>query len=231
MTNDQIAAIAKMLVNAAQQKNVTLRVLAGAAVHIVCPSIATHPKLQRTFLDLDLVAPRGDWLTLEGIFFANGINAKAKGKSWIFDKDGLEIELSEPTQEYANLSARLSLTTPTLPLVDLLLHKLQRVKFEERDVQDTIALLLDHKVAAGEAEDQIDQTYISKLCARHWRLFHSVYDNTVTLEQVLDRYVESEEAQLVWRRIEQIQSEMDLQPKSFGWMVQQFLRKPGQVPR
>ena len=118
-----------------------------------------------------------------------------------------------------------------MPPSDLLLIKLARQPFEARDLQDAIALLLDHRVGRAEVEGQINHEYIGRLCARNWKLFHTVYDNTVMLEKALDRYIEPEEAQLVWRRIELIQGDMDQQPKSFGWMVNQFLRKPTQVPR
>ena len=232
ITSEQQAAVAKMLVNAAKQKELTLRVLGGVAVYATCPSIATHPKLQRTILDIDFVAPRGDWLALEGIFAANDLKLRTKEKDgWIFDKDGLVVELCDPNFGFVNFARRLTLATPTLPLTDLLLMKLSRRPFEERDIQDAIALLLDHRVARGEAEGQINHEYIARLGAQNWNVFHAVYDNTVTLEQVLDRYIEPEEARFVWRRIELLQSDLDQQPKPFTWMVNQFLRKPTQVPR
>ena len=232
ITSEQQAAVAKMLVNAAKQKELTLRVIGGVAIYAVCPSIETHPKLQRRIKDIDFLAPRGDWLALEGIFAANDFKSRAKEHaSWVFDKDGITVELCDPNFGFANFARRLTLASPTLPLTDLLLIKSSRRPFEARDIQDTIALLLDHRVARGEAADQIDSAYIAKLCAQNWKLFHAVYDNTVALEKILDEYLEPEEAQLVWRRIELIQGEMDRQPKSFGWMANQFLRKPTQVPR
>ncbi len=235
MTNDQLAAFARTLVDAATQKNLTLRVIGGVAIYLACSSIETHAKLQRTFKDLDFVAPRAQWDTLAEIFQTNGLTPRAKeANCWVFDKDGGEVELTIPDfieDHHIDFKPRLALASPTLPLADLLLIKLQRREFEEKDIRDSIALLLDHRVARGEVEDQIDHAYIAKLCARNWSLFHTVYDNTVTLEQVMDKYVEPEEAQLVWRRIELIQGDMDRQPKSFGWMINQFLRKPTQVPR
>jgi hypothetical protein len=232
ITSEQQAAVAKMLVNAAKQKELTLRVIGGVAIYAMCPSIATHPKLQRTIKDVDFIAPRGDWNTLEGIFAANDLKLRAKEKdNWIFDKDGLTVELCDPNFGFANFARRLALASPTLPLTDLLLIKLSRRPFEARDIQDAIALLLDHRVARGEAEGQIDHAYVAKMCARDWKLFHAVYDNTVTLEKILDQYIEPKEAQLVWRRIELLQGDMDQQPKSFAWMVNQFLRNPTQVPR
>lgn len=231
-TNDQLAALARALVNAAAEKNLTLRVITGVAVYMTCSSIATHPKLQRSFKDLDFVAPVAQWDALAESFEAHGATPRAReSNSWLFDKNGAVIELCDPRFDYNDLTPRLTLAAPTVPLVDLLLLKLQRRPFEAKDIQDSIALLLDHRVARGEAEDQIDHAYIAKLCASNWNLFHKVYDNTVTLEKALDEYLEPEEAQLVWRRIELIQGDMDQQPKSFGWMVNQFLRKPTEVPR
>jgi len=235
MTNEQIAALAKTLVEAAAQKNLTMRALGGIAIYLVCPSIETHPKLQRLPKDLDFVAPRAQWDALEQVFTANGATSRGKqANQWMFDKDSVEIELSIPdfTEDHRiNLGSRLALASPTLPLADLLLLKLARRMFAEKDIQDSIALLLDHRVARGQAEDQIDHEYIAKLCRNQWSLFHTVYDNTVTLEKIFDKYLDPEEAQLAWRRIELIQGDMDQQPKSFGWMVNQFLRKPTQVPR
>jgi hypothetical protein len=232
MTSEQQAAVAKMLVNAAKQKELTLRVIGGVAVYATCLSIETHPKLQRTIKDIDFLAPRGDWHALEGIFAANGLHLRGKeDDSWIFDKDDLTVELCDPNFGFVNFARRLTLASPTLPLTDLLLIKLSRRPFAARDIQDAIALLLDHRVTRGEAEGRINHEYIARLCAHDWKLFHAVYDNAVTLEKLLDQYIEPEEAQLVWRRIELIQGDLDQQPKSFGWMVNQFLRKPMQVPR
>jgi hypothetical protein len=105
-----------------------------------------------------------------------------------------------------------------------------RQPFDARVAQDAIALLREYSVACG-ASEQIDGAHIARLGARDWTLFHAVYDNLVTLEKVLDKYLEPEEARLVWHRVEALQSELDRAPKSFRWMINQLLRKPTQVPR
>lgn len=236
MTNDQLTALAKQLVDAAAQKNIPLRILGGVAILMCCPSIdETHPKLQRTFKDLDLVAARKDFDALAPLLVLHGLTLRTKEPArLVFDKDGVEIEVLGPDfleDHRIDLSARLALASPTLPLADLILIKLARVRFEEKDIKDSIALLLDHRVGRGEGEDQIDREYIAKLGSRNWGLFTTTYDNTVALEKILDKYLEPEEAQLVWRRIELLQEDMDREPKSFGWMINQFLKRPTQVPR
>lgn len=235
MTNERLAALAKELVDAAAQKNILLRVMGGVAVYMTCPSIETHPALQRAIHDLDLVAARKDFDALLELFAQRGVALRAREQLQIaFDKDGSEIELSDTAFEEdhrIDLSARLGLTSPTLPLADLLLIKLQRKQFAEKDIQDSIALLIDHRVARGEGEGQIDHLYIAQRTRGDWDLFTTVYDNTITLEKILPKYLEPEEAQLVWRRIELIQGDMDFQPKSLAWMVNQIVRRPSQVPR
>ncbi len=235
LTNDQLVAFTKELTNAASKKNILLRVLGGVAIYMTCPSIAGHATLQRSFKDADLVAARSDFDALVELFKTHGAKMRTREPSQIvFDKEGSEIELSDTDfrEDYAlDLSERLPLVSPTLPLADLLLIKLQRREFKEKDIQDAIALLLDHRVAREEAEEQISHAYIAQMTRGNWRRFHTVYDNTIILESNLPKYLEPEEAQLVWRRIELIQGEMDRQPKSLGWMVNQFARKPAEVPR
>lgn len=236
MTNDQLIALAKELVDAAAQKNMTLRVLGGVAVLMTCSSIdETHPKLQRTFKDLDFVTAQKDFDALAPLLAAHGLTLHEKERArLVFDKDGVEVEVLTPSfqeDHRIDLGPRLALASPTLPLADLFLIKLARVKFEEKDITDSIALLLDHRIGRGEGEDQIDREYIAKLASKNWGLFTTVYDNTVALEKILDQYLEPEEAQLVWRRIELLQEDMDKEPKSFGWMINQFLKRPTEVPR
>lgn len=235
MTNDQLTALAKELVDVAAQKDITMRAIGGVAVLLTCSSIETHPTLQRSLKDLDFVTAGKDFDALAPLLATRGLTLRTREQNLLaFDKDGVEIEVSVPDyreDHRIDLVPRLALASPTLPLADLLLIKLARAKFEEKEIKDSIALLLDHRVGRGEGEDQIDREYIAKLASRDWGLFTTTYDNTVGLEKVLDKYLEPEEAQLVWRRIELLQEDMDREPKSFGWMVNQFLKRPAEVPR
>ncbi len=235
MTNEQLTTLANQLVDVAAQKNIPLRVIGGVAIYMTCSSIETHSTLQRAFKDLDFVATRKDFDALAPLLAAQGLTLRTREQNLlVFDNDGIEIEVTAPDyreDHRIDLAARLALSSPTLPLADLLLIKLQRVNFAEKDIQDSIALLLDHRVGRGEGEDQIDREYIAKLAARQWGLFTTAYVNSITLEKVLDKYLEPEEAQLVWRRIELLQEDMDREPKSLSWMVNQFLKRPTEVPR
>lgn len=232
MSYEQQAALAQELVNAATEKNLTLRVIAGVATRMSCPSIETHPTLQRDYLDLDFVAPRDDFSALAELMLARGCIAREKTRdSWVYEKEGVVIELCDPVFPFGDLTPRLALAAPTVSLADLLLIKLSRAQMAPKDFQDVVALLLDHRVGRGEGDDQIDRAYIAQLAGRNWELFTALYDNSVLLEQTLDQFLDSEEQQLVWRRIELLQEDLDREPKSFGWMMNQIVRRPAEVPR
>jgi len=235
MTTEQLAALARELVDVAAQKNLTVRVLGGVAVYLTCESIGSHPTLQRNIADIDLVAPRQDLESVVQLFLGKGLKKLLQtDRTLHFDRDGIQVELSSPLfrEDFSlDLGSRLTLYTPTLPLADLLLVKLQRKNFVEKDIKDSIALLLDHRVAREEADEQISYSYIAQLTRGNWGRFHTVYDNTIALEKILPKYIEPEEAQLVWRRIELIQGEMDRVHKSVGWMVNQIFRKPSEISR
>ncbi len=233
-TSNPLVDAAREFVAAAAAQNLRLRVLGGVAVLMTCPSIATHPSLQRPIKDLDLVARRADFEACAQVLTAEGAVLQSRAADeWVFRRNGVEIELTVPDfrEDYRiDLTPRLALDSPALPAGDLLLVKLQRVKFAEKDIQDCIALLLDHAVAHGEEPGQINAGLIAQWCARNWGLFQTVYGNTVALEKVLDRYVPPTEAQSVWQRVEALQSAMDKEDKSLGWMVNQLLRRPHEIP-
>ncbi len=233
LDNDELVELGRELVKSAQQDGMMLRVLGGVAIQMVCPSIKTHPSLQRQVKDLDFVAPRDQMQQVASFLSSQGLQLSRQAKSEIaFDKQGTEIEVTVPDfreDHRIDLAPRLALASPTLPMADLLMVKLARVRFEEKDIKDSVALLLDHETAEEEAEGKINSAYIARLTASDWGLFRTVYGNTVTLEKVVDKYLEPEEQRRVWRKVETIQGDMDRRPKTLGWMINQILRRPTEV--
>ncbi len=223
MTPNELVQLGTEIVNQARERGATVRLYGGVAVYARCPSIATHPKLQRAYGDLDFIAPRGAWNLLPELFIPRGferkLNTPAKA---VFVRGELTVDVRDTDfrdQAFFDLAPRLALDPTTLPLADLLLLKLQRFDFTEKNIQDSLALLLDHPVAGGGDAEAIDRDYVYRLANRSWSLWTTVYDNTVKLEHIADRYVDRAEAQLVWRRIELIQEVLDGKAKSLGWWL------------
>ncbi len=216
--------LATEVINDAAARGGTVRVYGGIAIYARCPSLETHLKLQRTNVDLDLMAASDAWNMLPDLFIARGFAMQRNNpKQMILTKGHLNVDIrnAQFREGYSfDFAPRLALSPITLPLVDLLLLKLQRFDFAEKDIQDAIVLLLDHRVVSGgEDAETIDRDYLWKITNQNWGLWTTVFDSTVQLEKILDKYLEPEEAQLVWRRIEQIQEVMDGKGKSLRWWL------------
>lgn len=224
MTPKELVGLGTEIVSEADTRGLTLRMYGGTAVYARCPSVETHPSLQRDYVDLDFVAASSAWEGLSGLMAHFGLTPQENtpGKLMFAGKD-LLVDVRPPAlrEDYAfDLTARLDLVPLTLPLADLLLLKLARVNFADKDIKDATALLLDHRVGdGGDEEQEINREEIFKTANREFKLWKTVFDNTVTLEKIFDRYLEPEEGQLAWRRIERLQEVLDARSKSPSWWV------------
>ena len=84
-----------------------------------------------------------------------------------------------------DLRHRLELTAPTVPLVDLLLSKLQIHAITENDLIDLAVLLAEHDTGPG---GTIDLEYLTQILARDWGFYRSAADNLRAVSGVLDRF-------------------------------------------
>ena len=218
----ELVQLGTEIVNEAAAQGITLRMMGGVAIYARCPSIESHKTLQRVNADLDFVAAASVWNRLAEFFTARGWTKQSDAATEIkFVKNDVTVEVSTPThrEDFAfDFSTRLELVPLTLPLADLLLVKLARRDFREKDIQDATALLVDHRVVTGgEEEEDINREYFYHVVNQDYDLWKTVFDNTVTLEKVFDKYLEPEEAQLAWRRVELLQEVLDGKSHSLGW--------------
>lgn len=229
MTIEDLVKLGTEIVGQAKGKDLVIRLIGGIAVYARCPSVQSHLKLQRTYKDLDLIASSDAWGALPQFFGPLGFKLENSIPARMtFTQGDLTVDVrgTDFRDSYSfNFASRLVLDDMTLPLADLLLLKLQRSMFADKDIQDSIALLLDHRVGDDGDQETVDRVYIYKLTNRNWGLWNTVFDNTVTLEKILDRYIDPEEAQLVWRRIELIQEVLDGKEKSLGWWLRATPKK------
>src|SRR5512143_401655 len=146
-----------------------LRVLGGLAVSLTCPSAATHPRLKRPYVDIDLVGLTRDGPRV-GVFFTKlryipdqRFNALHGLTRLLFynPADGGHVDVFLDRFQMCHtldLRQRLLEGYVTLTLADLLITKLQIVEMNLKDMQDCLAILLDHELGP-EAPGQLDQYY------------------------------------------------------------------------
>jgi hypothetical protein len=221
-TTQALVDLGTQLVTAAQARGMTLRMFGGVAIYLHCPGIASNPRLQRTIGDLDFIVADADWSRIGEIISANGFTKQDESaieQHFISDDVTVEISKAHFREDYPiDLTLRLTIIPLTLPLVDLLMLKLARIKFSEKDIQDCAALLVDHRVTSGGyEEDEINRDRLYQVANTDYRLWKTIFDNTVTLEKSFDQYLDPGEAQLAWRRTELLQEVLDGKSHSAGW--------------
>jgi hypothetical protein len=114
----------------------------------------------------------------------------------------------------------LEIDSPTIPLAELLLEKMQIVKINEKDVIDTIMLLLEHPLGEGD-EETINIQRIAKLCAEDWGLWRTTTMNLDKVQQLAQGYEQltAEQKAKVTERVRIALARLESEPKPFAWKV------------
>jgi hypothetical protein len=117
-------------------------------------------------------------------------------------------------------AGRLEVDSPTVPLAELLLQKLQIVQTNEKDIQDTIILLAEHDLGKGD-KDVINGDYVAKVLANDWGFYYTVTANLVKIKEFLDKYDALSKSQkaVVNQRIDVLRERIEKEPKSFQWKM------------
>jgi len=118
-----------------------------------------------------------------------------------------------------DLRKRLEVDSPTIPLADLLLQKLQIVQLNEKDVKDVILLLKAHEPGDVDKET-INVEYVAKILSDDWGFNYTVTMNFDKVKQYI-----TQTAPLVKYRdeilgkIEKINQRIESEPKSMRWKL------------
>ena len=115
---------------------------------------------------------------------------------------------------------RLDVDKPTIPLAELLLEKMQIFEINEKDVIDTIMVLLEHPL--GDNDDEvINIALISELLSKDWGLWRTTTMNLDKVKQMAGQYsqLSAEEQSHVVDQVESSLERIEAEPKSRGWKL------------
>jgi hypothetical protein len=181
------------IIEAVDAAGALIRVLGSIGVALHCPNAkALLPSFERTYADIDFASYGRSAREVTAALGRLGYRADrevsitSEGRRAIFDNPSsprIHIDVFFDELEFCHripLAGRLEVDRPTIPLAELLLSKLQIVKLNEKDVVDTILLLLDHELGEGD-DDVIDAARVAELCAADWGLWRTL---TMNLEKV-----------------------------------------------
>ena len=220
------------IVNLAAEQGLTLRVLGSLAFHIHCPHYDHLQKqLGRAYTDIDYAGYRkqaskiGPFLSKLGYREDLDVNVLFAGERLIYNhpSSGLHIDIFFDKLNFChevNWVGRLEVDQPTLPLAEMLLEKMQIVKINEKDIIDTLMLLLEHPLGDDDHE-VINLVRISRLCAKDWGLWRTI---TMNLRKVADlgqgyEQLSADEKSRLGSQVELALGMINEEPKTTAWKL------------
>lgn len=238
-TQQEYLREAEAIIAAAEEKGIQLRLLGAIAVIKHCPQfIWLHEATNRELTDIDFVAYSkhaqairdlltgelgytlkgggGGGVTLE-VWSGREIYVDPNGKRHSVDIFYDKLDFCHPIE----FEGRLELDSPTIPLTDIVLEKLQIVEINEKDIKDLLIMFLEHpvKTEPGAGREEIDGDYIADRFSRDWGFWMTAGMNFDRMLAFLDRYeaFTPEQRELIRARVGELRAAIDARPKSLGW--------------
>ena len=224
----------RRIISEAGGRNLPLRIMGGAAIRMHCPGhqelydrLKRAPKHDMDFVTYSKFRPVTKKLFMD-LGYTPYISLMLTGATGrhrqIFndknDNKAIDVFLDKLEMCHViDFKDRLEVDSPTVPLAELLLQKLQVVQTNEKDIQDTIILLSEHDVGKGDKEE-INGDYIAKVLGNEWGFYYTVNQNLAKVKEFLDKYELSKQDKAnVTDRIDRLQALVEKQPKSMQWRL------------
>lgn len=220
------------VVKAGEERGVALRILGALAFHHHCPQFGyLQSKLNRVYTDIDFAGYGKQNAPIRELFVSLGydedleINAfHAEGGRLIFNNPTTHIhgDVFMDRLDFCHpipWKGRLEVDSPTIPLAELLLEKMQIVKINEKDIIDSVMLLREHEMAEDD-DDHINAKRVAELCAGEWGLWRTTTMNLDKVRDFLPHFdLTPEDGTVVTKRIEELRQALDAYPKGTKWRL------------
>jgi hypothetical protein len=222
----------KRITVAAKEADLTLRLLGSLAFQVHCPQFGfLQAALGRAYTDIDFAGYGRQAKQISGLLAGLGyaeereIFVVTEGSRAIFENpsSGLHVDVFYEKLDFCHVihwNGRLEADWPTIPLAELLLEKMQIVKINEKDLIDTLMLLLEHPLGESDTET-INLGYIARLCAADWGLWRTTTMNLNKVKQMAGAYPQlalKQQAQVA-AQVDTLIARLEAEPKPLAWRL------------
>ncbi len=226
----QYADIVYALIEEGKEKGITYRVLGGAAVRLHCPNFRyLHNAMNRILADLDFISynkytDKSSQFFIERHCMPDKRFIATHNKRHKYSCNDLTIEVYFDELNFCHkidLKERLELDYPTITLADLFLGKMQIIQLTEKDIVDTIVLLLEHELGNSDKET-INMDYIAKLLSDDWGFSYTVTTNLKKVTDLMNEKIdvlEKKHKENIESKINAIIKRLDEESKTFKWKM------------
>ena len=215
------------IAEAAKKKKVGVKLLGGAGVHAHSPSAHKAP-LKRKYGDLDYAISKKDRKAAMELFKELGYEANERfnlmngdRRLYFYDAEhGRQVDVFIDVFRMSHeidLRGRLDHEHRAVRPSDLLVSKLQIYEVNRKDLIDIAALMLDHAIERGDAEDAIEAAYIARLAAGDWGFYRTLQVNIERLRAMLEELEIDRE--LVRARLDELWAVIESAPKPLKWRL------------
>jgi hypothetical protein len=222
----------KHILKTSEEAGILLRVIGSLAFQMHCPRLGyLQAAMGRAYTDIDFAAYGKQSKQIQQLLTSLGyqenreVFINSEGERAIFDKPqaGLHIDVFYEKLDFCHTihwKDRLEVDSPTIPLAELLLEKMQIVKINEKDVIDTIMLLLEHPLGEGDHES-INIQRVARLCADDWGLWRTTTMNLDKVQQLAQGYEQliAEQKAKVTEQVQSALARIDSEPKPMAWKL------------
>jgi hypothetical protein len=222
----------KKILKASDESAILLRVIGSLAFQMHCPQFGyLQAAMGRAYTDIDFAAYSKQTKQIQELMASLGYTENrevfiaSEGDRAIYDNPerGLHVDVFYEKLDFCHVirwEGRLEIDSPTIPLTELLLEKMQIVKINEKDVIDTIMLLLEHPLGDQDKEI-INIKRAAILCANDWGLWRTTTMNLNKVKQLAYGYSQltPEQKSKVESQVNEILARLEKEPKPLAWRL------------
>jgi hypothetical protein len=230
---DPLAEALRMIALADAGK-LQVRLMGGLAFHARCRSWTA--RIDRDGRDIDLATRSKDRKALSALMVANGYAADRQynalyGHKQLYFVDPARrrpvdvlIDRMEMSHKF-EFADRLQIDSPTLPLAELLLTKVQIAQINRKDILDGLALLSEYPLGSTD-DGTINVDRITNLTSADWGWWRTIIGNLGKFEGYLNNSLQPGELEFgrpahfeVLGQINALRDLLETAPKSTKWKL------------
>jgi hypothetical protein len=228
----EFEAEAERLMALARDRGVVLRLLGAVAFARRCPNHAyLRERLGRRYTDIDFAAYGREASAIQELLAEAGydvdqrVYVDSEGSRIVAEHRGIgmHIDVFFDKLEFSHTvwwKGRLEIDPDTIPLAEMLLQKMQIVQINEKDLIDTITLLLEFPLGDSD-EDTIHIGRVAELCSKDWGWWRTLTMNLRKVQQMAEHYEQltDDEKGRVAKQVAASLERIEAQPKSMSWKL------------
>jgi hypothetical protein len=220
------------IIGASDNAGIIMRVIGSLAFQMHCQKFGyLQAAMGRAYTDIDFAAYHRQTKEIQALMAGLGYHENrevfivSEGYRAIFERPevGLHIDVFFEKLDFCHVihwKDRLEVDHPSIPLAEMLLEKMQIVQINEKDIIDSIMLLLEHPLGDVDHET-INIKRIAELCSADWGLWRTTTMNLEKVRQLAQGYAQlsREQKETVDSQVKSALARIDQEPKPLAWRL------------